>query len=227
MAKVSAVTVAIDLSLWGCSVVMIDEGGASWFRCETNNLGGSAQLSSFIEEGLEKLKRRSEQVQRVLVATGPGSYTGIRVGIAWAYGFCQPEAGRQHGSFSAVKEAALQLSSSGQLSKLAVVVPMSRFSAIVGRVVNNHCECAVLPVLGESFAEAVLGYTGAQLQVVAPLRPMAVDFSELSSRGTVVSRAQLFSAAASGIAKRLQANDPNLAFSRSSLDACYLAEEWL
>ena len=45
-------------------------------------------LPDLISEGLNKLKIKNEDINLVAVALGPGSFTGLRIGMSYAKGFC-------------------------------------------------------------------------------------------------------------------------------------------
>ena len=41
-----------------------------------------------MKEGIDKLKLALDDIKLVVVSKGPGSFTGIRVGLSWVEGFC-------------------------------------------------------------------------------------------------------------------------------------------
>jgi tRNA threonylcarbamoyladenosine biosynthesis protein TsaB len=45
----------------------------------------SEQVGVFVEKGLKEIDR---EIQLVVVAIGPGSFTGLRIGLSYAQGFC-------------------------------------------------------------------------------------------------------------------------------------------
>lgn len=45
-------------------------------------------LAAFIKTGLKYLNLSSQDISLVAVATGPGSYTGLRIGMGYTKGFC-------------------------------------------------------------------------------------------------------------------------------------------
>ena len=73
---------AIDTSTAACSAALFGEGGACLSqRDELIGRGHSERLVPMLDELLA-----GRAAQRILVGVGPGSFTGIRVGIAAAHG---------------------------------------------------------------------------------------------------------------------------------------------
>ena len=73
---------AFDTSSAACTAALFDEDGACLARKdETIGRGHSERLVPMLTELLE-----GRRADRILVGVGPGSFTGIRVGIAAAHG---------------------------------------------------------------------------------------------------------------------------------------------
>lgn len=73
---------AIDTSTAACSAALFDSGGRCIGHCdELIGRGHSERLVPMLDELLE-----GRRADRILVGVGPGSFTGIRVGIAAAQG---------------------------------------------------------------------------------------------------------------------------------------------
>jgi tRNA threonylcarbamoyladenosine biosynthesis protein TsaB len=76
------VILAIDTSTAACSAALFDSAGACLaHRDERIGRGHAERLVPMLDEMLE-----GRRVDRILVGVGPGSFTGIRVGIAAAQG---------------------------------------------------------------------------------------------------------------------------------------------
>ena len=87
---------AFDTSTAACTVALFDEDGECVARSdETIGRGHAERLVPMIAELLEG--RRPDQI---LVGTGPGSFTGIRVGIAAAHGLAIGWDAKLHGMSS-------------------------------------------------------------------------------------------------------------------------------
>lgn len=73
---------AFDTSSAACTAALFDEGGECVGRSdEMIGRGHSERLVPMLDELLQ-----GRQARRILVGVGPGSFTGIRVGVAAAHG---------------------------------------------------------------------------------------------------------------------------------------------
>jgi tRNA threonylcarbamoyladenosine biosynthesis protein TsaB len=79
---------AIDTALDACSVAVFDTATEAFPALETEVIGkGHAErLMAMIETAMGKARVRFADLGRVAVTVGPGSFTGIRVGLAAARG---------------------------------------------------------------------------------------------------------------------------------------------
>jgi tRNA threonylcarbamoyladenosine biosynthesis protein TsaB len=69
-----------------CSVALCDRSGFILVRESHANKSHAVQLTLFIEELLHEAKIRPEELEAVAVSKGPGSYTGLRIGVSVAKG---------------------------------------------------------------------------------------------------------------------------------------------
>lgn len=96
----------MDASLPGLSIVVLGRASAgSWSvmsEYHDNTLGASNQINSILNSMLNKLGVKPAQIEYLAVGTGPGSFTGIKVAMAWAYGFFCIESSMFVAGFSAL-----------------------------------------------------------------------------------------------------------------------------
>jgi len=84
-----AIILNIETATKNCSVSIARNGKVLGLK-ELNNgqYSHSEVLHAFIEELLNDLKIEISQIDAVAVSKGPGSYTGLRIGVSAAKGFC-------------------------------------------------------------------------------------------------------------------------------------------
>ncbi|OOG68347.1 tRNA (adenosine(37)-N6)-threonylcarbamoyltransferase complex dimerization subunit type 1 TsaB [Sinorhizobium sp. A49] len=82
------IVLAIDTSGSGCSAAIYDSGSDAILGQSGANIGrGHAErLMEFVDEALASADRPIGDIDRIAVTIGPGSFTGIRVGVATARG---------------------------------------------------------------------------------------------------------------------------------------------
>lgn len=78
----------IETSTSVCSVALA-EGREVLFEKESfNGPSHAALLGVYVEEALEVMKAKGLRLDAVAVSSGPGSYTGLRIGVSVAKGLC-------------------------------------------------------------------------------------------------------------------------------------------
>ena len=78
----------IETATQVCSVAIADEGGIVAIRESDESNAHSSQLAPFIDEMLRGQGITPQEIDAVCVSSGPGSYTGLRIGVSTAKGFC-------------------------------------------------------------------------------------------------------------------------------------------
>lgn len=71
-----------------CSVALASGGEILAERSSDESNAHSSRLSVFVNEILEQAGLKPAQLNAVCVSSGPGSYTGLRIGVSSAKGFC-------------------------------------------------------------------------------------------------------------------------------------------
>ena len=71
-----------------CSVALAHDGELMCLKESLKDKSHSTLLSVFIDEALRENKMSAVQIDAVAVSKGPGSYTGLRIGVSVAKGLC-------------------------------------------------------------------------------------------------------------------------------------------
>lgn len=79
---------AIETATEICSVSLIRDNEIIALRESEGNNEHSALLASFIDEIMHETGLELKQLDAVAVSKGPGSYTGLRIGVSTAKGLC-------------------------------------------------------------------------------------------------------------------------------------------
>lgn len=78
------IVLAIDSALDACSVAIVRDGQTLAHISEHMNRGQAERLAPMVREAAEQAGVAFDQIDRVAVTTGPGSFTGVRVGLSFA-----------------------------------------------------------------------------------------------------------------------------------------------
>lgn len=78
----------IDTSTDVCSVALTSEGGVLQHFEDYKGQNHAQVLSSFIEKSIKEASSRGIKLDAAAVSIGPGSYTGLRIGLSEAKGLC-------------------------------------------------------------------------------------------------------------------------------------------
>ncbi len=109
-----------------CSVAISRDGEVIALRESHEGRDHARLVATFVDELLSECGVKSEQLDAVAVSKGPGSYTGLRIGVSLAKGLCYglniPLIGV--GSLEALVRMALESCEAEQLQNGAKLIPM-------------------------------------------------------------------------------------------------------
>lgn len=71
-----------------CSIAIAKEGVVIGIKESTDEKAHASQLTSFINEIIKETNVSISSLDAVVVSKGPGSYTGLRIGVSAAKGIC-------------------------------------------------------------------------------------------------------------------------------------------
>lgn len=78
----------IETSSKICSVALTSEGAVEFQLEDTEGMKHAERLAPFVDRCMEELARKEMKLDAVAVSIGPGSYTGLRIGLSLAKGLC-------------------------------------------------------------------------------------------------------------------------------------------
>ncbi len=83
-----ALILNIETSGKYCSVALTKDGVVEFQLEDGEGMAHARRLAPFVDKCMEELARKEEKLDAVAVSIGPGSYTGLRIGLSLAKGLC-------------------------------------------------------------------------------------------------------------------------------------------
>ena len=82
-------TLVIDTALGACTAALCEDGRVLGVRSVVMARGHSERLAGFVRDAMDEAGAAFQSVDKIGVTVGPGSFTGLRVGLAFALGLGQ------------------------------------------------------------------------------------------------------------------------------------------
>lgn len=130
----------LDTSVLGFGFILKEIGGEEKILhrlVDSSRSASSFKLSSLLAEKLKDLGLDEKAIDTVIVSKGPGSFTGIRIGLAWAQGFCIANKARKLIAVSSLSYAASYLSKKYHLDSLSLVLANTKTTAFLALYEKN------------------------------------------------------------------------------------------
>lgn len=78
----------VETSTKVCSVAVTEDGAVLLEKADFKGPSHAVQLGTFVDEALSYVDNHGIPFDAVAVSCGPGSYTGLRIGVSMAKGIC-------------------------------------------------------------------------------------------------------------------------------------------
>lgn len=83
-----SVLLNIETSTPVCSIALSDDGEVVFEKVSFEGPSHASLIGVYIDEALKTAKMKGIKLDAVAVSSGPGSYTGLRIGVSAAKGLC-------------------------------------------------------------------------------------------------------------------------------------------
>ena len=156
----------IETSTDVCSVAISDNGQVIFNKEDHSGPNHAVKLGVYVDEALSFIDAHGISLEAVAVSCGPGSYTGLRIGVSMAKGICY---GRD-----------VKLISIPTLELMAVPVLLGEHPAVE--------DALIVPMLDARRMEVYAKVMDRALKEVRPIQADIVDaetYKEYLDRGTV------------------------------------------
>ncbi len=142
---------AIDTCLDQCAVALRPPNGDIVTMVEPRTTGHAERLPLMVRDMLQKSGMTAKNINKINVTTGPGSFTGVRVGLSFARGMAIGHPLKLHGMTSFQALALSAPSSSSKSSKIVTLIDARR-GQIYGQIFTYGATGEAIPD-GAAFIE--------------------------------------------------------------------------
>lgn len=144
----------LDTSLVPVTMALVASGGPKpevlWRGQHAEQAGSVAQISELLTQGLEAVGQPLEALRGVAVSAGPGSFTGIKIGLAFAYGLVRAFASPPPMLGQSALEAAAKRYAADQGGAFGLFLPATRTHGFLSVARSGTVETALYEVGSEA-----------------------------------------------------------------------------
>ena len=148
-----AIILNIDTSSKFCSVGVANNGENIFGKESSKEMDHSSTLAVFIDDAIKFLKEKEMQLEAVSVISGPGSYTGLRIGLSLAKGLAY--------------------------SLDIPLITLSSLQVMAVRAIFSHWEIEgneiIIPMIDAGRMEVYMGIYDSALNIVMENSPVILD----------------------------------------------------
>lgn len=98
----------VDTTIAGVAMALVRGKERVWHGAHHEHAGSVPAISSLVTTGLAAVGATLNDLKGVAVSAGPGSFTGIKIGLAFVYGLSRATAGRTGGGLKIRGIAAIE-----------------------------------------------------------------------------------------------------------------------
>lgn len=155
--------IIIDTSIFGAAVgIGVTDGDEPAFVEISENVADSArQLPAMVERGLMSVGGSFGSLHEILVSRGPGSFTGIRVGLAYAFGL-KSGAAIDRGAMRMAGISSLEMIAASQVGKksnaVAIFLPSTKTTGYLALADEQGSDILAVDTQDTSRSDLDLGH---------------------------------------------------------------------
>lgn len=177
--------VFIDTSLSGVSLGFVSVSSLHkivWSGFQHKKGDADSGICQMLDQGLNHLGASNRDIEMIVVSHGPGSFTGIKVGLAWAYGFQSTREQDLLLGVSSLEEGNNEIEREYNYSKTAVAFPISRREFFLSWKSENQAFFKTMSVFDPSAAADLqkLASVGYRYFLISPEAKTVEWFQDLN-----------------------------------------------